>query len=79
MINNMKFAISWYKNDEMVANLERCQMMLIGLKDAINLCIDINGIVVQMTDSVKLLGVAIDSTSTSTSMYNQSVENFKLS
>ena len=24
-------------------------------------CIDINGIVIQMTDSVKLLGVAIDS------------------
>ena len=27
----------------------------------LNLCIDINGIVVQMTNSVKLLGVTIDS------------------
>jgi len=35
--------------------------MFIALKDDIKLCIDINGIVVQMTDSVKLLGVTIDS------------------
>ena len=35
--------------------------MFIGLKDDVKLCIDLNGIVVQMTDSVKLLGVSIDS------------------
>ena len=45
----------------MVANPEKFQLMFIGLKDDIKLCIDINGIVVQMTDSVKLLGVTIDS------------------
>ena len=31
------------------------------IKDDINLCIDVHGTVVQMTDSVKLLGVTIDS------------------
>ena len=45
----------------MIANPENFQLMFIGLKDDIKLCIDINGIVVQMTDSVKLLGVTIDS------------------
>ena len=59
--SDMKAAIRWYKNNEMVANPEKFQLMFIGLKDDIKLCIDINGIVVQMTDSVKLLGVTIDS------------------
>ena len=35
--------------------------MFIGLKDDIKLCIDINGIEVQMTDNVKILGTTIDS------------------
>ena len=59
--SDMKAAISWYNNNEMVANLEKFQLMFIGLKDDIKLCIDLNGIVVQMTDIVKLLGVTIDS------------------
>ena len=46
---------------KVVANPEKFQLMFIGLKDGIKLCIDINGIVVQMTDSVKLFGVTIDS------------------
>ena len=35
--------------------------MFIGLKDDIKLCIGINGTVVQITNSVKSLGVTIDS------------------
>ena len=58
----MKAAISWYKSKEMVANPERFQLMFAGLKDDIKLCIDVNGSVIQMTDSLKLLGVTIDST-----------------
>ena len=57
----MKAAMCRYKNNEMVANPEKFQLMFIGLKDDIELCTDINGIVVQMTNSVKLLGVTIDS------------------
>ena len=57
----MKAAISWYRNNEIVANPEKFQLMFIGLKDDIKLCIDINGIVVQMSNNVKLLGVTIDS------------------
>ena len=45
----------------MVANPEKFQLMFIDLKDDIKSCIDILGIAVQMTDSVKLLGVTIDS------------------
>ena len=45
----------------MVANPEKFQLMFLGLKDDINLCIDKHGTVVQMTDSLKLLGVTIDS------------------
>ena len=42
----------------MVANPEQFQLMFIGLK---NVCIGINSIVVQMTGSIKLLGVTSDS------------------
>ena len=45
----------------MVANPEKFQIIFISLKDDIKLCIDINGIVIHMTDSVKLLGVTINS------------------
>ena len=58
---DMKIAIDWYQDNEMVANPEKFQLMFLGLKDDLKLCIDINGNVVQMTDSVKLLGITIDS------------------
>ena len=58
---DMKVAIDWYQDNEMVANPEKFQLMFLGLKDDPKLCIDINGNVVQMTDSVKLLGITIDS------------------
>ena len=61
MGSDLKAAICWYKNKGIVANSEKFQPMFVGLKDGIKLCIDINGIVVQMTDSVKLFGVTIDS------------------
>ena len=57
----MKIAIDWYQDNEMVANPEKFQLMFLGLKDDLKLCIDINGNVVEMTDSVKLLGITIDS------------------
>ena len=58
---DMKIAIDWYQDNEMVANPEKFQLMFLGLKGDLKLCIDINGNVVQMTDSVKLLGITIDS------------------
>ena len=61
MESGLKAAMLWYKNKEMVSSPEKFQLMFICLKDDIKLCIYINGIVVQMTDSVKLLSVTIDS------------------
>ena len=37
--SGMKAAISWYKNNEMVANPEKFQLMFTGLKDDIKLII----------------------------------------
>ena len=48
----MKIAIDWHTNNEMVANPFKFLLMFIGLKYYIRLCIDINGIMVQITDSV---------------------------
>ena len=59
---DIEAAICWHKNNEMVANPEKFQLMFIGLTDDIKLCIDVIGTMVQTTDSVKLLGVTTDST-----------------
>ena len=45
----------------MVASPENFQLICIGLKEDIKLCINTNGIVVQINDSRKLYGVKIDS------------------
>ena len=45
----------------MAANPDKFQLMFIGLKDDTRLRIGKNGIVINMTDSAKLLGVTIDS------------------
>ena len=44
----------------MAVSAEKFQLMFLGLKDGIKLCININGIVIHMTDSLKLLDVTID-------------------
>ena len=53
---DMKAAISWYENYEMVANLKKFLIMFIGMKDNVKLCIDVDDVLTQMTDGVKLLG-----------------------
>ena len=54
-------AISWYRENNMVANPDKFQMMFIGLKESKRYCHDINGNIIVNTDTVKLLGVTIDS------------------
>ena len=45
----------------MVANPEKFQLIFFGLKANHELSIEINGDVIKMSDTVKLLGVIIDS------------------
>ena len=45
----------------MVANPEKFQLIFFGLKENHELSIEINGDVINMSDTVKLLGVIIDS------------------
>ena len=58
---DMKIAIYWYPENEMVANPEKFQLMLLGLKDDLGFSIDRSGNVDEITDSVILLGITIDS------------------
>ena len=59
--DDMREAMSWYKCNEMVANPDKFQLIFFGLKEDHELCIDIRGNVIEMSDTVKLLGVTIDS------------------
>ena len=45
----------------MVANSEKFQLIFFGLKEDHDLCIEINGDTIKMSNNVKLLGVTIDS------------------
>ena len=57
----MKRAMNWYNLIEMVANPEKFQLIFFVLKEDHDLCIEINGDTMKMSNKVKLLGVTIDS------------------
>ena len=57
----MKMVMNWVKLNGMVANPEKSQLIFFGIKEDHGLSIEINGDVITMSDSVKLLGVIIDS------------------
>ena len=59
--DDMREAMNWYKRNEMVANPDKFQLIFFGLKEDYDLCIDIRGNVIKMSETVKLLGVTIDS------------------
>ena len=59
--NDMRKAMNWFKLNEMVANQEKFQLVFFGIKEDQELSIEINGDVIKMSDTVKLLGVTIDS------------------
>ena len=53
--------MNWFKLNEMVANLEEFQPISFGLKVDYESGIEINDDVIKIYDTVKLLGVTIDS------------------
>ena len=57
----MSQAISWFKANQMVANPSKFQVMLMGLKTNDRIVLDIGGVSIDVVNSVKLLGVTIDS------------------
>ena len=59
--NGMKMAVNWYKLNEMVKNPEKFQLIFFGIKEDHELSSEINVAVIKMSDTVKLLGVTIDS------------------
>ena len=50
----MKEAMNWYKLNEMVANPDKFQLIFFWLKENHELCIDIHGDIIKMSDTVKL-------------------------
>ena len=57
----MKSSVQCFKDNGMVANPENFQFIFFGLNSNHKLCIDINGKLVPMIYSVKLLGITINS------------------
>ena len=53
--------MNWYKRNEMVASPDRFQLIFFVLKEDYDLCTNIRGNVIKMSETVKLLGVTVDS------------------
>ena len=58
--NDMINTLTWFKSNHMVANPAKFQLMFLGTRNKIDLCLDINGRTSRSTSSVKLLGIDID-------------------
>ncbi len=54
-------AISWFKTNQMVANPSKFQVMLLSLKTNDSIVLDIGNVSIDVVNSVKLLGITIDS------------------
>ena len=54
-------AMSWFKTNKMVANPSKFQVALFVLKTNHSVVLDIGGVSIDVVNSVKLLGVTIDS------------------
>ena len=53
--------LDWFETNFMVANPSKFQIMFLGLHQPHKLCLEINNQIVPSSDTVKLLGIDIDS------------------
>ena len=54
-------ALNWFKDNRVVANPDKFQVIFMGLEKGQKLCLEINGQSIKTTEEVKLLGITIDS------------------
>ena len=63
VISNLKYdlihVLSWFSSNELVANPNKFQLMLLGT-DKTDTQMNVNGFIIDQSDSVKLLGVTLD-------------------
>ena len=59
--NELSNIITWFRNNSLVVNPDKFQVMFLGVKGKHNLCVDINETEIKSSKNVKLLGVKIDS------------------
>jgi len=58
--NDLANTLVWFKSNRMVANPHKFQVMFLGTRKHIDLCLDINGKTSRTTKKVILLGISID-------------------
>ena len=59
--HDIQQALLWFRNNSLLANPSKFQLMFLGLQGKHNLCIEIDGMIVKEGKTVKLLGLTIDS------------------
>ena len=57
----ISIVISWFRNNQLVANPSKFQVMLLGIKNNHNIALDIGNLSIDVVKSVKLMGITIDS------------------
>ena len=58
--NDIGNALDWFQNNSLVPNPDKFQIMFLGTKSKVKLCLDINGKNTISTPQVTLLGIIID-------------------
>ena len=58
--DELKIAINWFNCNSLVPNPDKFQMMFLGTKNKVKLCLEINGIRTVSQTSIVLLGIKID-------------------
>ena len=58
--NELKIAINWFEYNSLVPNADKFQIMFLGTRHKVKLCLEINGIRILTKRTVILLGIKID-------------------
>ena len=58
--SDARIVLRWFTLNSMAPNTEKFQVMFLGIRDNVNISFELNGIKSFGTNSIKLLGVAID-------------------
>ena len=59
--HDLHHVLRWFSSNQLIANPDKFQMMLLGTNQT-NIQINVNGFIIDQSDSVKLLGVTLDKT-----------------
>ena len=60
-LKDINYALEWFKNNQMAANPDKCQVNFMELEKSQKLSLETNSISIKVAEVVRLLGIRVDS------------------